>query len=103
MDLSEALSIIKDALKSEYVESRHFKDQCQDRQLDIDVIKKLIMNPEILGITEQNENQYKIWLKYDSRKDLNIILGILPDKKLRLVTLFPSYIERRIRNERRKG
>ncbi len=97
MDVSEALSIIKIGLKKEIVESKHFLDQCKDRDLDIDSIKKVIMNNDILGVLEQDQNLYKIWFFYEQRKDLNIILKILPDKRLRLVTVFPCYSERRKR------
>ena len=65
MDVSEALSIIKIGLKKEIVESKHFLDQCKDRDLDIDSIKKVIMNNDILGVLEQDQNLYKIWFFYE--------------------------------------
>ncbi len=97
MDVSEALSLVKRGLNKEVIESKHFLDQCQARNLDLNFIKKVIINNEILGILEQDKDLYKIWLFYEQRKDLNIILRILPDKKLRLVTVFPCYSERRKR------
>ena len=97
MDIGEALSLIKRGLKKEIVESKHFLDQCKDRNLDIDSVKKVIMNNDILGVLEQDKDVYKIWFFYEQRKDLNIILRILPDKRLRFVTIFPCYSERRKR------
>src|SRR3989344_4638485 len=97
MDVSEALSLIKRGLKKEIVESKHFLDQCKDRNLDIDSVKKVIKDNDILGILEQDKDLYKIWFSYEQRKDLNIILRILSDKRLRLVTIFPCYSERRTR------
>jgi len=97
MDVSEAISTIKKGLKKDIVESNHFLDQCKDRNLDVNKVKKVIINNDILGILEQDKNLYKIWFFYEQRKDLNIILKILPDKRLRLVTVFPCYSERRKR------
>ncbi|MBU0470159.1 MAG: hypothetical protein KKA62_01430 [Nanoarchaeota archaeon] len=97
MDVSEALSLIKKGLKTEIVESKHFLEQCKDRNVDIDFVRKVIMNNDILGVLEQDKNLYKIWFFYEQRKDSNIILRILTDKRLRLVTVFPCYSERRKR------
>ena len=97
MDVSEALLLIKSGLKKELVESKHFLDQCKDRNLDMNSVKKVIKDNDILGILEQDKDLYKIWFFYEQRKDLNIILKILPDKRLRLVTIFSCYSERRKR------
>jgi hypothetical protein len=77
MDVSDALLLIKKGLKKEIVESKHFLDQCKDRNLDINYVKKVIMNNDILGVLEQDENLYKIWLFYEQRKDLNIMKNLL--------------------------
>jgi len=97
MDVSEALSIIKRGLKKEIVESKHFLDQCRDRNLEPASVREVLINNDLLGILEQDTDLYKILFFYEQRKDLNIILKILPDKRLRLVTLFPCYSERRKR------
>jgi len=97
MNISNALAIIKRGLKKDFVEAVHFKDQCSERNLDLDEIRELIKKNKILGIIEQNENLYKVWFFYKTGKDLNMILRILPGKRLRLITLFPCKIERRIR------
>jgi len=97
MDLNEALSLIKLGLKKEVLESKHFIDQCIDRKIDIYVVKKVISNNEIVGILKQETDLYKIWFLYEQQKDLNIIVRIIPDQRLRLVTIFPCYSERRKR------
>lgn len=89
--------LIKRGLKNDIIESKHFLNQCEDRNLDINFIKKVIKNNDILGVLEQDKNLHKIWFFYEQRKDLNIILRILSDKRLRLVTVFPCYSERRKR------
>ena len=95
MDVGEALSIIKIGFQQDFIESKHFLDQCKDRNLNVNSVKKVIKNNDVLGILEQGENLYKIWFFYERRKDLNIILRILSNKKLRLITIFPCYSERR--------
>ena len=95
MDISIALNIIKKSLKKEVIESRHFKDQCKARNLDITNIKEIITKKQILGILDQEENLYKVWFPYEKNKDLNIITKILPNKKLKFITVFPSDSERR--------
>ncbi len=98
MDLSQALSIIRKSLnQKEFTESRHFKDECQERNLSLGEIAKIITENEILGITQQDQNLYKVWFNYVNNKDLIVILRILPDQGLRLVTLYPCDAERRKR------
>lgn len=97
MDLGIALEIIRRELKSGFVESRHAKEQYTDRKIRPELIQSILRNNKILGILEQDESLYKIWLNYDKYKDLNIIIRILPDNKLRIITFFPCLAERRRR------
>lgn len=97
MDISEVIRIVQDALKCDLVESKHFLDQCEDRKLESNKVKEVIKNNEILGIVEQDQNLYKVWFFYEKHKDLNVIVRILPYQKIRLVTIFPCYSERRKR------
>lgn len=97
MDLNEALSLIKAGLKEEVVESKHFIDQCIDRKINVHEVKKVISNHEMVGILKHEVDLYKIWFLYKQHKDLNIIVKIMSDKRLRLVTIFPCYSERRKR------
>lgn len=97
MDLNEALSLIKVGLKEEIIESKHFRDQCIDRKINVHDVKKVISHNEIVGILKQEIDLYKIWFLYEQHKDLNIIVRIMSDKRLRLVTIFPCYSERRKR------
>ena len=97
MDLKEALSLIKAGLKEEVVESKHFIDQCIDRKINVHEVKKVISNHEMVGILKQEVDLYKIWFLYEQHKDLNIIVKIMSDKRLRLVTIFSCYSERRKR------
>ena len=98
MDIGDALKLIKRNLRKKVVESRHFKEQCEDRELDMDIIREAVRKNKILGIVEQDEEGlYKIWFFYEKHKDLNIIIRILPNRRLRFVTVFPCYSERRKR------
>ena len=72
MDVSEALSLVKRGLKKEIVESKHFLDQCKDRNLDINSVKNVIANNDILGVLEQDKNLYKIWFFYEQRDSVKL-------------------------------
>ncbi len=97
MDIGDALKLIKRNLRKKVVESKHFKEQCEDRELDMNLIKETVRKNKILGILEQDEELYKIWFFYEKNKDLNIIIKILSNRRLRFVTVFPCYSERRKR------
>jgi|SRR3989344_7158524 len=98
MNLSQALSIIRKSLSEKnFTESGHFKYECQERSLSLEEITAIIAENEILGITQQDQNLYKVWFNYVNNKDLIVILRILPDQRLRLVTLYPCDAERRKR------
>lgn len=104
MDLHQALFIIKKNLREKnYIESRHFKEECKDRNLSGEEITKILIQNEILGIVQQDHNLYKIWMFYDENKDLNLILYLLPEEKLRLITVFLCNSERRKRQNATKG
>ncbi len=72
MELNESLSLIKRGLNEEVIESKHFIDQCRDRNLNISSVKEVICNNEIVGILKQEVDLYKIWFLYEQHKDLNI-------------------------------
>ena len=77
MDLPTALSLIQEKLKDDIVETKHFKEKCEERALDIEKIRDLVKTNKILGIVEQSEYLYKIWFYYEKHKDLNIIMKII--------------------------
>lgn len=95
MEISDALEIIKRNLKNNVIESGHFREQCEERNLNTEIVQRIIEENKILGILEQEEGLYKIWFFYEKYKDLNIIIKILPNGKLRFITIFPCYSERR--------
>ncbi len=99
MELDKALALIKRNLKKEIIETKHFKEQCLDRNLDIKTIRNVVSGNKILGIVEQDEKEklYKVWFYYEKNKDLNIVMRILPSGKLKFVTTFPCYSDRRAR------
>ena len=104
MDLNQALSTIKKSLSgNKIIESKHFKEECTDKNLPVEEITKIITENEVLGIVQQEQNVYKVWFFYTSNKDLNIILRILPEEKLRLITLYPCNAERRKREHAPKS
>lgn len=97
MDISSALSLIQEKLKENVIESKHFKEKCLERSLDIEKVRELVQKNKILGIVEQDENLYKIWFFYETHKDLNIIMRIISSSKIKFITIFPSDSERRKR------
>lgn len=96
MDLSYALEIIKENLRN-YTETNHFKEQCEARNLNSNEVIRIIKETQILGIVKQDEELYKVWFEFEKEKDLNIIIKILPNEKLKFVTIFPCYSARRKR------
>lgn len=97
MDISKALKIIKRNLKKEVVETRHFKEQCKARGLDTSLIHDAIKKNSVLGVLDQGDDSYKVWFSYEKDKDLNMILAISQNHRLKLITVFPCAIERRKR------
>lgn len=97
MDISKALKIIKRNLKKEITETRHFKEQCKARGFDMARVYSNIKNSVILGILDQDNGSYKVWFSYEKDKDLNMILAITPNHKLKLITIFQCHTERRKR------
>ncbi|MGE0792783.1 MAG: hypothetical protein AB7V77_01225 [Candidatus Woesearchaeota archaeon] len=97
MDILDALNSIKSNLNKDIIESNHFKEKCQERNLNLTSIKDLVQKNEILGILKQNDNLYKVCFYYEKHKDLNIIIKIINSDKLKFITIFPSEVERRKR------
>ena len=92
MNITGTLSIIKTAAQTE---SRHFLEQCEDRNLNPIQIHRIIKKKEILGIPQQDQNLFKVWFHYNYYKDLNVIIKILSHEKIKLITVFLSYSIRR--------
>jgi hypothetical protein len=92
MQIETALKIIKKQLKNnKFKESRHFKIQCKERNIQL---TPQLLKKDIVGIINQGDNKFKIWFEYNENKDLNIILQII-NNKLKLITIFPCKLEKR--------
>ena len=61
MDVGEALSIIKIGFQQDFIESKHFLDQCKDRNLNVNSVTLLyavsIINPTIPPIINNINNR----------------------------------------------
>ena len=88
---------IKRARKLKLIPTKHFEAQCTERNLEQEEVEKIILSNKILGIVEQNQNKYKLWLSYKDEKDLHVIVSISIDGRLRIITVFPCYSERRLK------
>lgn len=98
MDIEDAIRLIKHLIKrGAIIESRHYTDQLKERELDPEEVSSTLKGAKILGTIYQEDETYRLWFYYRNGKDLNIIIRILDGKKLRVVTVFPSEAERRIR------
>lgn len=60
MELREALDFIS-KLRYNLSESRHFSEQCRERNLDLNQVQQVIRDKKILGIVEQSQGLYKLW------------------------------------------
>ena len=72
MEIEKALQLIKSQLKKEVIESKHFKDQCIERELDAEKVKEVAKTNKILGVLEQDENLYKIWFYYEKHNSFMV-------------------------------
>ena len=98
MKLKEALEFIETSLrKYNVIESHHFNEKLADREIQEEKIVYVCQNNEILGIVEQNENKYKVTMHYEEHKDIILIVKIVDNGKLKIITYFPEYAERRKR------
>ncbi len=70
-----------------YIESKHYLEQCGERKLVPNEIRDLVVQKKVLGITEQNENVYKLWFDYETGKDINIIIRIVNENKIKFITI----------------
>ena len=97
MNLVEVLNFIKVNINNNIIISQHFLDQCYERNLDLYGIKEIFLKNKILGIVKQGKNLYKIWYYYTESKDLNLILEIVNNQKIKFITVFPCESVRRER------
>ncbi len=99
MEITEVLDIVKDVSEENIKESKHFKDKCENRELNKEEVLEIIQENKVVGVEEQDEEEslYKITFYFTDRKDLNVVIKILSEDKIKLITVFPSYSERRKR------
>lgn len=88
MDLEKIIHfIIKCLRNNNYKETKHFREKCKERELDIENIRNILKKNKILGLEEQNKNLYKIFIYYNKTKDLIIIINTAYSK-IKLLTVF---------------
>ena len=93
----QTLKIINTVRKKDIIESTHFRNQCIERKIEIKTVRDIFKKKKILGILKQGEDTFKIWFYLDEDKDINIIVNIINNKRLKLITIFPCLTERRKR------
>ncbi len=95
MNFSEILDFLtKKFSKFEVQVSTHFKEQAEDRNLNLSEIKSVCMQSDVLALINQDDGRFKITFKYQKDKDLNIIVEI-KDNIVRLITIYPCQTKRR--------
>lgn len=94
-DLKKFNSLRKKLFADAY--TKHFKDRCSERDLELDKVKEFIKKAKIKGFINQEEDNYKVILEWDSNKDLNIFLNFHKRDGLHLKTVHVSKIETRKR------
>ena len=97
MDLSDTLRYIMNQLKEDIIESEHFLRRCRERGFDPRRIRSTMTESRILGILEQGENLYKLWYHLSKEKDLNIVVKITKEGRIKIVIVFPCNIDKRER------
>ncbi len=96
MKLGYVERFIRTREKDQIIVTHHSTTRIEERLLGTLDIKDAILNGKMVGIVEQDENLYRVWLKYKKKHDLNIIV-LMDSDRLRIVTVFPSETARRIR------
>lgn len=98
MELEEVISVIRAALSdSDFSKTKHFIEKCEERNLDVPGVQLLLAEHKLLGVVEQNDGLYKLWFAYKKSKDLNLVIKILPQQRLKLITVFPCSTDKRER------
>jgi len=101
MKIKDVEEFIKSRKPEEISASQKIEEKLNDRKLELEKIKEIISNNDIVGILGQEGNVYKSWFKYEQNKDLNIIVRI-KGNNLYIVSAFPCEIERRVKHEKTK-
>ncbi len=96
MRTSEIEEFIRTRNSAQIHFSTHAEIKCRERGITIEEAENILLKNEILGMLKQNENCYKLWLKYKEDKDLNVIIQ-KEDEDAHIVTIFPCDIKKRIR------
>ena len=68
MDITKALNIIKKNLTSNVVESKHFKDQCSDRRIELPAIKQIVNEEHLASSFLSTTRQTRISLREASSR-----------------------------------
>ena len=99
MKISEVENFIKTRKTIEIDISPRVEEKLKERNLNIKEIKQMLLNNEILGIVNQGDEVYKLWLEYTKDYDLNVVIRI-KGSKCYIVTAFPCDTERRVKHEK---
>lgn len=96
--ISEVEKLIEDIKKDNLKFSYHAKERINDRNLTFGEIEDCILNSIIYGIIYQEENRYKLILKFDDIFDLYLIVRFLYDKNLKIITVYINFIDKKVRS-----
>ena len=94
MRISDIERFIRARKNSQIHLTTHTEVKCKERSINSEQIREMLLKKEILGIVKQQENCYKLWLRYAEDTDLNVIARIELEE-LHIITVFPCDAKRR--------
>lgn len=62
-----------------YVLTPHLKSRAKLRKINIDYIKRMLLNEEPLGVLSSRKNRFKIFYPSENHQDLDLIIVIAID------------------------
>ena len=97
--VEEAINIISNCNYSDIQESYHYLRRNSERINDLDLIQKTILNNTLVGILKQDYNKFNVYYEheYKPKYDLNIIILLTDEEKLKLITVIENLRSKRER------
>ena len=94
MKKEELEELIRKYDKNKVIFSYHYTKEREDVRFLKEEVLETLFSKNILNFKEKEGNTIKLWLEFDEKHDMVIILRIFQDK-IKIITAYPQRIERR--------
>ena len=96
MKKEELQALIRKYDKDKVLFSYHYTKEREDVRFLKEEIIETLFTKNILNFKEKEGDTVKLWLEFDEKHDMVIILRIFHEK-IKIITAYPQRIERRIK------